>query len=351
MCENEKTVRKTYALPSRIVSRDEDGETVCTLTYTPREDASCELLCSGDDGLQVWFLCDAHGNVTERIKREADGTISHHFERKVDEQGNLTDMIYFDSDGQITMRFEHRYDADGNETERRQYDREQLQSRLVYENNAQGKLRRMTEYDHSGIVRQQVKWEYDEHGRETKRTEFDGDEHIEEVVLSAYGEGENGTRWEEYTLYGADGGIVNRTLEEYDADDRMTRITAFGADDSVLESQEYLYGADGELSEDIDRGSEGCVTARTVYERGEGGKTEKQTRFDADGNTEDITVSIYENGIKDGENKYLRLTAQTVYDPDGNVLRQAKITDNCEAILTEAQYETLRWFCGGILDI
>lgn len=342
MNENEKIVRKPYSLPSRIVSRDEDGETVCALTYTPREDASCELLCLRNDGMQAWFVCDPHGNVAERIEREADGTISHHFEHKYDKKGNFTDEIYFDGDGRITKRFEYRYDADGNETERLHYEAEQLQSRLVYENNEQGKLRRMTEYDANGSVTMRVEWEYDERGRETKRAEFDSADHAKEVILYTYGENEDGRHWGECTVYGTNGEIENRTFEEFDVQDRPTKTTVFGADGSVLESYEHRYGDDGELSESLDFDSDGCVTARFVYERDEEGKTEKVTSFGEDGSFE-TTVSVYDEGEQE---KIFRLTAKTVYNSDGNIVWQAKITDTCEVTLTEAQYDTFRWFSG-----
>ena len=347
MGENEKTVRETYSLPSRIVSRDRDGETACALTYTLLEDGNCKLLCVRNDGMQAWFVCDTRGNVTERIDREADGTISLHFERKYDENGNFTDERHFNSDGQISTRIAYRYDWAGIETERLYYKAEQLQVRLVYENNADGKLRRMVEYDGNDSIRQQVEWEYDERGRVTKRTEFDGTEHIEEVVFSAYGEGENGTRWEEYTSYGADGGIINRTLENYDANDRMTKITVYSADGSVLESQEYLYCTDGVQPAPLDPDGDGSVKTRFVYECYENGKIEKVTTYVSDGSFE-TAVSVCEAGVQE---KWLRLTAQTVYDPDGKVIRQAEITDTCEVTLTEAQYETFRWFCSEILDV
>lgn len=342
MDENEKTVRKIYSLPSRIVSRDKDGETVSTTTYTPRVDGNCELLCVRNDGMQAWFVCDTRGNVTERVDRKADGSISHHFKRKFDEKGNFTGELCFDGEGRITKRFEYRFDANGNETERLHYEAEQLQSRLVYENNAEGKLCRMTEYGADGSAKKRVDWEYDKRGRETKRAEFDSAGHAKEVVCFAYGENEDGSRWSECTVYGANGEIENRTLEEFDADDRLTKATFFRTDGSVLEAYEHRYAADGELSESLDFDGNGRIQARFIYERDENGKTEKVTTYGVDGYFE-TAVSAYEEGKRE---KVFRLTAKTVYGPDGNMIQQSKITDTCAVTLTEAQYETFRWFSG-----
>lgn len=201
MDENEKTIRKTYSLPSRIVTQ-EDGDTfVRTLTYTACEDGSCELLCIQSNGIQESILCNPNGITLLQTVRQADGTVSYRLERTLDENGRVAGEICSYAHGYRTEYTEYRYDTTGNVTEKLDYDsKERLSLRTVITRDAEGKPIQHTVYDVYGEEIRILTWEYDERGRKTQQTEDDFMEMGS--ARYTYGENENGSRWECATIYG-----------------------------------------------------------------------------------------------------------------------------------------------------
>ncbi|MCH5183598.1 MAG: hypothetical protein J1E00_05405 [Oscillospiraceae bacterium] len=234
MDENEKTIRKTYSLPSRIVTQEDGDAFVRTLTYTACEDGSCELLCVQGNGIQEHIVCNPNGIALSRTRRKADGTVSYRIECILDENGRIAQERRI---AQEAHRIEHKYDTNGNETEQLCYTayngaEEKLLSRTVMTRDTEGRSLQHTKYDAYGDEYRILTWEYDERGRKTQYTEDDFMEMCS--ARYTYGETENGSRWECTTIYDGLGEIDRRYVEEYDPCDRLTVQTFYDSDGTVI---------------------------------------------------------------------------------------------------------------------
>lgn len=271
---------------------------------------------------------DEHGNRTEAITFENDGTIKTHLTytydalgrntgynesyrlasnqslsspRKhtytLDHNGRIVEFILYEADGSAGSRFTYKYDDKGNKIEQAYYAWTGARTgRLTYSYDAAGRRLSETSYDSHGAVSWKTVNTYDSNGRVAEWVQYQGE------VL----------RYKKLFKYDHKGGLAEVETLEFNAPPNL-HISHAPVPGKIV----YTYDDKRRSKEISTYEPNGALKSREVQTFDEQGNQVSRAFFNADGSAQNSEIAFYD------KNKLLeklggKSLTQFTYDAHGN---------------------------------